>query len=216
LIAPSGNLQRPSRSVSKGIPFRLWSASRSLISTLPSSAARPAPRRFRRRKSRRPPPARRRRQRRVKGLFRFARPHCGADDHGFFGRPPLCEAAPPFFPAVAASSWSREKERFEGWTALPPFCPALAARAALCAKLRFSAGTLLPPLLAISRCFSGLIEANPRLLFGFCCLSTMCAPHSRTVLSYAESKTIGKLRRKSAKIIVKLIGPRLALVQISS
>lgn len=28
---------------------------------------------------------------------------------------------------------------------------------------RLSAGTLLPPLLAISRCFSGLMEAKPRL-----------------------------------------------------
>ena len=49
------------------------------------------------------------------------------------------------------------------WEVTPPFRPASLARPRFCEKERFSAGTLLPPLLAISRLFSTLIDAKPRL-----------------------------------------------------
>jgi hypothetical protein len=45
----------------------------------------------------------------------------------------------------------------------PPLRPASEARSLFCEKERLSEGTLLPPLLAISRCFSGLMDAKPRL-----------------------------------------------------
>jgi hypothetical protein len=44
----------------------------------------------------------------------------------------------------------------------PPLRPAWEASSRFCEKERFDGGTLWPPLLAISRCFSGLIEAKPR------------------------------------------------------
>jgi len=47
----------------------------------------------------------------------------------------------------------------EDW---PPLRPACEASSRFCENERFDGGTLCPPLLAISRCFSGLIEAKPR------------------------------------------------------
>jgi hypothetical protein len=44
----------------------------------------------------------------------------------------------------------------------PPLRPASEAKSLFCENDRFSEGTLLPPLLAISRCFSGLMDAKPR------------------------------------------------------
>src|SRR6185312_17173814 len=69
---------------------------------------------------------------------------------------------PPLRPAVAASSRFCEKLRFEPGTLCPPLRPASAASRRFCEKLRFSSGTALPPMLAIWRCRSAFIEANPR------------------------------------------------------
>lgn len=80
---------------------------------------------------------------------------------GFF----WCEALPPFAPASDASDRSRENDRLSGFTDRPPFRPAWAASSGLWEKLRLSAGTAFPPMLASSRCLSGLIDANPRLIF---------------------------------------------------
>src|SRR5215211_5307060 len=44
----------------------------------------------------------------------------------------------------------------------PPLRPALEAKWRSRENDRLSDGTLFPPLLAISRCFSGLMDANPR------------------------------------------------------
>jgi hypothetical protein len=56
----------------------------------------------------------------------------------------------------------------------PPLRPAWDASSRFCENERFDGGTLCPPLLAISRCFSGLIEAKPRFeadLFPAMCAS---------------------------------------------
>ena len=69
-------------------------------------------------------------------------------------------------PASEASSWFWEKLRLEGLTLCPPLRPAAAASAGFCEKLRFSFGTLSPPLRAMARCFSGSMEAKPRVEVG--------------------------------------------------
>ncbi len=74
-----------------------------------------------------------------------------------------CDNFPPFLPASDASAWSTENDRFAGARFCPPFRPASIASSGFIEKARFSFGTLFPPLLAISRRFSGLSEANPRL-----------------------------------------------------
>ncbi|VTZ26454.1 hypothetical protein MPC1_3160004 [Methylocella tundrae] len=79
----------------------------------------------------------------------------------FFGPP--CEAWPPLRPASDARVWLREKLRLLGLTLCPPLRPASAASPGFCEKLRFSWGTLSPPLRAIALCFSGSIEAKPRV-----------------------------------------------------
>ncbi|MDP1588130.1 MAG: hypothetical protein Q8M07_10320 [Prosthecobacter sp.] len=60
-----------------------------------------------------------------------------------------------------------ENVLFSAATADPPFLPAAAARDLFWENERFSGGIEDPPLLAILRCFSGDILANPRFAFGF-------------------------------------------------
>jgi hypothetical protein len=55
------------------------------------------------------------------------------------------------------------KVRLLGLTNLPPFAPARLARSWFFENVLFSDLTDLPPLLAISRRFSGVMDANPRL-----------------------------------------------------
>jgi hypothetical protein len=55
-----------------------------------------------------------------------------------------------------ADQWLLVRDSF------PPLRPASEAKFLFCENERFSDGTLLPPLLAISRCFSGVIDAKPR------------------------------------------------------
>ena len=95
-------------------------------------------------------------------------------EEGSFGRfGDLCDACPPLRPAALASSGSREKLRIAGRTLKPPFLPAAAASSWLREKLRFSFGTLVPPLRAMARCFSGSIEAKPRVDLRGCALAEL-------------------------------------------
>lgn len=104
----------------------------------------------------------------MEGLIRTA--PCPASKSGrsftlqsTFFRDSLLEDWPPLRPAWLANSWSREKLLNDGLTLKPPLRPALAASSRLREKLRFSLGTLVPPLRAMARCFSGSMEANPRV-----------------------------------------------------
>jgi hypothetical protein len=66
---------------------------------------------------------------------------------------------------VSVHYWEVARLRFRP-DASPPLRPASDASSFCFENALFSAGTPLPPLLAISRCRSGEIDANPRFNFG--------------------------------------------------
>jgi hypothetical protein len=92
-------------------------------------------------------------------------------------------------PASDASAWFREKLRLFGFTLCPPLRPASAASRGFCEKLRFSWGTLSPPLRAIARCFSGSIDANPRVEVGDFFEDSIEALIGSSLLKYTSTLT---------------------------